>query len=322
MKSSARRFRPMGVSQILDETVELYKSSFVLLVGISSVMYVPYAVLTQFALAEMMDFSKLARGSVADVYLSAGLMVIGYLYLIVSAIFVTGAMTYAISEGYLGRKVTIIESFRRVLRTSVVGPLLGAILVKAAVFLSPALVIGLIIALVVSAKHAIWMAVLIGVVFVSLFFLCYVLLRLALTESVVVLEMKGIRHALSRTWRLMPGSMMKYLSLIVLSYLVIWMVSSIIGGPTQALLLTNLDKGTSPSVILVLLSTLISAVVGTVLAPVASIVTILMYYDIRIRKEGFDLEMLAQELSSAPTPGYYAPNLPREQSPYEAGPEQ
>jgi hypothetical protein len=35
---------------------------------------------------------------------------------------------------------------------------------------------------------------------------------------------------------------------------------------------------------------------GTLLAPIPAIVAILLYYDIRIRKEGFDLELLANEL--------------------------
>jgi hypothetical protein len=38
-------------------------------------------------------------------------------------------------------------------------------------------------------------------------------------------------------------------------------------------------------------------------APIGACTTILLYYDLRIRKEGFDLEMLANSLqSSTPTP--------------------
>jgi hypothetical protein len=42
-------------------------------------------------------------------------------------------------------------------------------------------------------------------------------------------------------------------------------------------------------------------VVGTVLVtPISSAATILLYYDLRIRKEGFDLEQLAQRLDPGP----------------------
>lgn len=323
MKSSARRFRPLSVSQILDETVELYKSSFVLLVGIAAVMYVPYAVLTQIAFSRMFDISAILRGTLFDIYLSVGLLVVGYLYLILSAIFVTGAMTYAISEEYLGRKVTIIESFRRVFRFSVAGPLLGTILVKAMAVIVPLLVISLLGGIFASMSSRWWVTPLAIIALVLIMYVCYAMLRLALTESVVVLEMKGVRHALSRTWKLMPGSILKYLSLIIISYFVLGIVSSIVSGPTQMLMSMSLGKGVAPSMVVVVLNTLINAVVGTILAPVVSIVTILLYYDIRIRKEGFDLEMLAQELNSgAATSSFAAPSLPCEQSPYEAGSEQ
>ena len=47
MKDSTRRLRPMGIADILDETVELYKTSFVLLVGIAAVVVVVAAVCTK-----------------------------------------------------------------------------------------------------------------------------------------------------------------------------------------------------------------------------------------------------------------------------------
>jgi len=36
--------------------------------------------------------------------------------------------------------------------------------------------------------------------------------------------------------------------------------------------------------------------------PIVSVVTTLIYYDLRVRKEAFDLEMMASELGAAPTP--------------------
>jgi uncharacterized membrane protein YraQ (UPF0718 family) len=39
-----------------------------------------------------------------------------------------------------------------------------------------------------------------------------------------------------------------------------------------------------------------SAVVGVFVGPVTYIAVTLLYYDVRIRKEGFDIEMLAQSL--------------------------
>ena len=41
MKEGRPRLRPLGIADILDETVELYKTNFLLLIGIAAVVYVP-----------------------------------------------------------------------------------------------------------------------------------------------------------------------------------------------------------------------------------------------------------------------------------------
>ena len=43
-------------------------------------------------------------------------------------------------------------------------------------------------------------------------------------------------------------------------------------------------------------SQVLGTVVDVVFAPVFALVSVLLYYDLRIRKEGFDLEILAQEM--------------------------
>jgi hypothetical protein len=47
------------------------------------------------------------------------------------------------------------------------------------------------------------------------------------------------------------------------------------------------------------LSTVVVAVVSLLIYPLLSCVFTLFYYDLRVRKEGFDLEMLSQQLGAA-----------------------
>jgi len=47
------------------------------------------------------------------------------------------------------------------------------------------------------------------------------------------------------------------------------------------------------------------------LTPLGIIATILLYYDMRIRKEGFDLEMLSRAFTTNPEPAAAAPTLSR-----------
>jgi hypothetical protein len=46
------------------------------------------------------------------------------------------------------------------------------------------------------------------------------------------------------------------------------------------------------------LGTAIQQVLNLLVAPFSSIAWILLYYDLRIRKEGFDLEVLAKSMSA------------------------
>lgn len=331
MNQNARRMRPMGIADILDETVELYKTSFVLLVGIAAVMNVPYAIFERyFYTVRFSHFISKPGANVSPTEMAAflGATILGILYLLVTAPIVTGALTYAISERYLGNKVTIVGSFRRVFSASVFGQLLLAIMIKVAVVVIPTVMVwfALVMAalsLLVTHSAISPMALLLGALgLVSAFAAAYLLLRLALVEPTIVVEMKGIGHSLSRTWKLMPGSMVKCFVLLLLSWVVTSIVQMIVGGPTQMLIVTGMAKGGGPSQVILIIHTLIGAISSTILAPVLSIVTILLYYDIRIRREGFDLELLASEMDAKTReigPRSEQP-LPQEQAPVEQAP--
>lgn len=337
MRESTRRLRPMGIADILDETVELYKTSFVLLVGIAAVLYVPYSIFTQYFM--MKYYPRLdAQTSPADMMPMIGAGVLGGLWVMVISPFVTGAMTYAISERYLSRQSTVLASFKRVLSWAVFWRLLAAVAVNFGITIVMSGVIGGSIALCVfigySNTNALFVAIPIAVLLTlaTLFGGCYVLLRLILINCTIVVEMKPFFESLSRAWSLVSGSMLKCLGLLVLATFVVGIVQSLVQQPTQMMLSMGLVKGGRPAEWLLLLHTLIGATSSTVLAPIASIVTILLYYDIRIRKEGFDLELLASELyaksqqapawAPQPLPQEQTTQLPQEQVATQAQPEQ
>jgi hypothetical protein len=328
MSERMRKMRPMGIADILDETVELYKTSFVLLVGIAAVMYVPYAPLMYFQTTHAMPMMapNSSHGTSPDemiAYMGTSFLVLGYLML--AAPFVTGALTYAISERYLGRKVTIIDSFKRVFSASIFGQLLLAIIIKTAAMSVPVALIGFALVFVVIAATA-NSAALIAIPFLVLLGLgagvgaFYLTLRLALLEATIVVENRGIGHALTRTWTQMRGSMIKCLGLFAIAGIVTTIVHAICSGPTQTIITMNAFRGAPTAQAIRILDLAISTLSGVVLAPVMSIVTILLYYDIRIRKEGFDLELLASELD-AKTAAWSAPALPQEQPVVEPAPE-
>jgi hypothetical protein len=127
-----------------------------------------------------------------------------------------------------------------------------------------------------------------AVVFTIVFALWFVFV-----SQVVVLERTGAIEALGRSRKLAKGNLLRILgmSLLILLLAVIfgWGVSFAVG--------LVLPYVTSTYTAQTVLSSVFSGVVDLLLSPLFAAAWILLYYDIRIRKEGFDLEMLASNLA-------------------------
>lgn len=310
----------MGIADILDETVELYKSSFVLLVGIAAVMNVPYSLFERYYSTAQTAriLANPGRVPIKDMTAFWGATAYAIAFLLLTAPIITGALTYAISERYLGRKVTIWDSFKRVLSISILWRLLITIFLKMAVVVFPvglaAMAVG-VGAVSMITGHATLLPVALGIGAVGVAVgvgAVYVLLRLAVLEPTIVVERKTIGNALSRAWGCMPGSMVKCFVLLLLGWLVTTAVEAIVSVPTQMIIMA---KAGNVSSTIMFLHVVVGAIASTILAPVMSIVTILLYYDIRIRREGLDLELLANDLDAKTREisAYNTQPLPQEQ---------
>lgn len=314
----------MGIADILDETVELYKTSFALLMGIAAVLYVPYSVFTQYftmKYAPSFDLSNPKPMDSKHMLAYFGAVVVGIIWMLVVSPFVTGALTYAVSERFLSNKVTVASSFRRLMNGRIFGGLVVYVLISFAISLA---MIGVITGAVIAcvfvgyANTALLFAavpVALLVVLGAIFGGVYLMLRIALVDCILVVEYKGIGESLGRGWNLIKGSMLKCFGLLLLTTVVVGIVQSIAVQPTAVMVSFSQLKGGHPSELLLAIHTLVAALSSTLLAPVTSIVTILLYYDIRIRKEGFDLELLAAELhaNQKQSPALAGQPLPQEQ---------
>src|SRR5688572_897428 len=103
--------RPLGLTEILDESFGLYRKRFGLLFGIALIPNVVVGLLTAFMSVQMAstvpgDFTQL----MVMLMFSMILLLVAYLGAEVG----NAAMTSAISEGILGRMSTLGSSYRRV----------------------------------------------------------------------------------------------------------------------------------------------------------------------------------------------------------------
>ena len=254
MRQGLRRFRPMGIADILDETFELYKSNFVLFIGIAAVLYVPYAILTQFI--KQPRFSM--TGSMQDISAYIGSFAIVFLYLIIVNPIIVGALTFATSDRYLDREATIGSCMRRILKKTVLWPFLGVIILKSLIIASPLIVIGIIAAIVGVSAALIHNTVVIGIgiaigviaFIAAIFAVVFITYRLTLVEPTFIVEMHGVGNAINRSWKLMEGNFNKAFVVLLVAGLVTSIIPGILTAPTSILVSTSALSGQEPSVII------------------------------------------------------------------------
>ena len=117
----------------------------------------------------------------------------------------------------------------------------------------------------------------------------YIASRFFATSPVIVLENKGVLAAFGRSSRLTKGHMWHVFGSLLLVY-ALYIFGSI------AVSAVGLVAGSL--VVLTLVTTLYTIVAF----PIVALATMVLYYDLRIRTEGFDLERMAQSLdATAPT---------------------
>jgi hypothetical protein len=209
--------------------------------------------------------------SAIDVYIdltggasqNPGLSLLNRVLTLVGGVLVTGATVRVVSEAYLGRTPLFGDAMR--FAGSRFGTIFGANLMSG--FLTVLATLALIIpGIVVACGYSV-------------------------AAEAAALESGSSGEALRRSWDLTKGFKWKALALWVVSVgliLVVFLSAGVLGG-----ILGGVVGG------LDMILALFAACVSLVIYPVISCVFTLFYYDLRVRKEGFDLEMLSRQLELA-----------------------
>ena len=315
--------RPSTLGDILDRTVHLYRSRFLVFFGIA---VVPTAVILVFASAAFLLFawsgagkaSDFATGILAFVLIAAGMFVVLPTFLAVSAL-ASAAMNHAVARANLGESTTIRGAYKAVwprgwnyiglyvLQGLIIGVAPGLVWF-ALLFFSAALA-----AFAQAAGMGIPGGVLVGVVsfaisFVLVFYALHMLLRLSLSFPACVVEQIGAIAARKRSSILTKGTRGRIFLLYLLGAILGWMLTMVITVPVT-ILAALIPGANNPvhaqSAAMIMLFVLYGAAfaIQSLTRPVYGIALVLFYYDQRIRQEGFDIEwMMLQAGLLAPPP--------------------
>lgn len=280
MSAVPLRLRPLEVGDLLDETFRIYRRHFLLFGGISVILSIPSAALFGLALGSFSSALQQTNGQTPDLSfvtpLLAGLAA-GLLVNLLILPFSMGAVMYAACESALGRPVTPGGILSGVLRRYF--PLLGYWLLF---FFS--LYVALILCV---APVALWLWIFVGWVVVI---------------PAMFVEDIGLGTAFGRSWRLVQGRWWRtFLVLFLIG--IVWYIAQFALSAFLQLGQVLLQLVLSPFIAAAVASAF-SQIIAALVNPILQIAIVLIYFDLRVRKEGLDLFQQAYQLHlrAAPPP--------------------
>jgi hypothetical protein len=258
--------RQMGIGELIDAAVKLYRRDWLALIGIAAFVLVPVS-FAQFWVTQVMLGSVSPTAPPTD-ETAVQLLVVTLIFLLIQFLivqpFLVAAVTRAAADAYLGERVSVGRTYRYALSR------LLAIL---------------------------WITILTLIVTLLGFILLIIpgiiaFVRLALTAPVLIVEDVRGTGALRRSWNLTRGSFWRLLGVLILATLIAAVASLIITIPAEVVAVVIGPDGWPVSAL--------GSVLATVLVtPFSTLIVVLFYFDMRIRKEGFDIEVMARELAPA-----------------------
>ncbi len=268
--------RPLSAGDIVDEAIGLYRRNFRLFLSIGAVILVPAGVI-------QLILALLAGETAMSVFTISSLLwwTLSIVVSVISYIAVISAMAVAASERWLDRPMTVGESYRRI--SSRIGPLVGLILVYGLV------VIGL------------------SMTIIGIPFAIYLFVGWLLSIQILLVEGTGIRTALSRSRELVSGHWWRVIGIVILLAIIQAIISAFFALPATIFGFGSLfsdPASADVSPLVIALDSIGSTVGQIVVGPIAYCAYILLYYDLRVRKEGMDIELAARSLGliEDPTP--------------------
>lgn len=300
--------RPLSTGEILDRAFVLYRRHFFLFTEIA-IVQVAFFIL---GIVLLVFFGRsTASGALGDdalffFFTGLGNLLVTLLFYLIGYALATGATTYAVSKLHLGAPATVTASYREVrpliwrslrivatLFVRAVGTLLIAELMV--VFIS-AYLVSYIIRGMGSSAIMMWTLNLLDLgLFVGGFVLAMrIYCQYSLAVPACLLEKISARQALKRSKTLSRGALRRIFIAFFLMSVLALSLYYLLRVPVTLLF-------GYPGALQVVFELLAACIALTLAFPIGAIAVCLLYYDLRVRKEAFDLQFMMDALAQTST---------------------
>ncbi|MDQ3824124.1 MAG: hypothetical protein M3321_12875 [Actinomycetota bacterium] len=273
MQATTPELRPLSVGEVLDVAIKIFFRHAAILFAIVLPIVLPVEIVSSLIeLSTAGDEDPFTeptatgelRFDTDELWLFATGFVVVLALALVASTLATGACFKAVGDAYLGERPSARGSLAFALRR---------------------------------VHSIVWVTFLSGLVALLGFIACVlpgIWLYVSFAVAVPALLMEDVRgrRALGRSWRLVKGRWWPTFGIVVLGALLTGVVTFAIVGLLEAVALADPDNDVVSVVSSALGGTLASALTTPFQAAFVSV----LYFDLRVRKEGFDLELLAERI--------------------------
>jgi hypothetical protein len=292
--NAAIHLRPSSIGELLDQAIAIYRRNFVAFVGIFAVVMVPlilgqllFGLIAVGGLSAQWQDPNMMTDNPADLFTAGyfvgvmGSSALGVIQVILVQGLATAAITRALGDVYLGRPITIRDAYRRVGSNWL--NLLGGLLLAA--------VLGFILSLWTLVPCVGWLT---GPGMLAFLGMAVI----PLLAPAIILERQSVTQAFHRVWDLTRRRFWPVVAYVFILTLFAQIVITgpaaviqvifqfIFNNPFDAMLGLVNPSALALQTIVEALTTLIATLI---FLPLQTSCIILLYFDLRIRTEGFDL---------------------------------
>src|SRR5713226_7759616 len=279
--------RPLSIGELLDRTFSLYRRNFLLFAGIAAIPHLLVLAVKLAQAAVMPVVGKVAAQppaaelqaatrslALGNPIAFAAFALLGVVLYLVAILFSQGGTVFAVSELYLGRATSIGQSLSRA--KSELGTLFGVLLLNGLV-----MILGLLLLIIPGF---------------------YMMCRLCVAVPAALLEDLGPRDSLERSFGLTKDNAGRAF-LILLLYIVILYAALFLFDIPFGIAIASAAHDPAMLRVWTALMQVGNFIATVLVTPVFTIAASIFYFDLRVRKEAFDLQlMMNPQAAGVPAP--------------------
>lgn len=296
--------RPLGLGELLDGAFTGIRRNPRATLGLAAILMtiaaVAQAVVSFYLVGQTTSLAAQPTQAITSDELyrllsqTLGTLSISILVQIISTTVLTGMLTTVFGSAVLGRPISMAQAWRAVrprLWRLLGVTLLTTVIMLGVVAVGVAIPVGLAVA---GAPTVLWAvaAVICAVLVICASVFCFVVFTVC--TPAVMLEDTGVLASVRRSYRLTIRSFWRVLLIMVLTELIVIVVGGVLQTPFslgQLPMMLSDDPSTGQQLLSVVLSTIGAIISTTITMPFVAGVGALLYVDLRMRREGLDLQL-------------------------------